>query len=387
MIKRIERKKNHRGAKYDPKKTVYVSYKVDFYAGGRKRESGFGSRKEAQDFIDAARRKQKQKKLGIKEVVKSPRVSALFTARIAAIRHHAEKVRAQRIFAQFSDLLPGDPKVTEITRGDLQTFLNVRIEQVKAETVNREINLLSKAFRSAPELFPRDLEDYEPPKIPRPKFKRKRREKIISEKEKCLILTQLYAEQGDETLAEHQNRIRIGRMFHIAYLLGMAYKEVAHLLRAAYNGEQLNFIREKSETPITFEWLPDEAHQVIREAIKDSNTEYIFTHSGSTPKNFYKIMRAAVESAGLTYGRNQGITFHSARHSFVTTAMQHGDLKTVGSMSGHSDSTMVMLYTHATAESRKRLLKSMYGKIDLRDIFDRVKADQMSFEEFEKAVS
>lgn len=371
MIKRLEGK--NKFARYDPKSKQYVSYKVDFRVGGKRLRSYFPTRKEAQDFIDASRSKQKNKRAGIKTVARSPRISELFAARLQEITSKREHTRVKRIFNFFRELI-GDPKVTDVTKGDFQLFINNR-EGVKLETINRELNPLSKAFKSAPALFPKDLEDYEPPKIPRPTFKRKRREKIITPKEKELILQNLYAKDR-----------RIARMFHIAYLLGMAYKEVATLLKSSYNGE-LTFIRHKTGTEVKFEWLPDEAHEVIRSAIAESETEYIFTRSGSTPKKFYEAMKDAVEAAGLVYGRDNGITFHSARHSFVTAAMAHTDLKTVGSMSGHSDETMVMLYTHATPESRKKALQSMYGKVNLKEIFEKVKAGKMSFEEFEKSVS
>ena len=89
----------------------------------------------------------------------------------------------------------------------------------------------------------------------------------------------------------------------------------------------------------------------------------------------------------MPYGRDNGVTFHSARHSFVTAAMQHADLKTVGSMSGHSDATMVMLYTHASPESRKKALQSMYGKKDWRAIYDKIRNGKMTYQEFEKELS
>lgn len=382
MIKRVEGK--NKFARYDPKSKQYVCYRIDVRVNGKRLRSAFPTRKDAQDFIDAARSRQKNKRAGIKSVVRSPRVSELFAARLKEIKSKHEYARVERVFKFFQDLI-GDPKVTEVSRGDFQLFINNRTG-VKLETINRELNPLSKAFRSAPQLFPKELEDYEPPRVPRPKFKRTRREKIISTKEKDAILKHLYASQGDETVAEYENRIRIGRMFHLAYLLGMAYKEVATLKKSSYNGE-LIFIRHKTGNEVKFEWLPDEAHQVIKAAIASSGSDYIFTHTGSTPKDFYKVMRSAVEAVGLVYGRENGITFHSARHSFVTAAMAHTDLKTVGSMSGHSDETMVMLYTHATPESRKKALQSMYGKADLKEIFEKVRSGKMSFEEFEKLVS
>lgn len=374
-IKLATSKKKRAGYRLDPKRNQYITYKIDGRIGGKRfRQGGFLTRKSAQEFIDATKLANKYKRAGVKHVTHSPRLSELLNKRLTKIKNRAERMRGERIFRFFQSLFIGDPKVTEVSSGDFQLFINEREQAVKKETVNREVNLLSKAFRSASELFPKELEGFEVPKIPRPKFKRKRREKIITPDEKDVITKELY-----------KTSIRIARMFEIAWFLGMAYKEVEQLKKTAYNGIGLEFVRSKTGNTVVFEWLPDEVHQILKAAIADSKTEFVFT-TGSTPKDFYKIMRSAVESVGLPYGRDRGITFHSARHSFVTTAMQHGDLKTVGSMSGHTDETMVLLYTHASPESRKKVLQSMYSKLNLRDIFDRVRSGKLTFSEFEKLI-
>ena len=385
-IERLILTRKRTGSSYDPKLKAYITYRVHVRVNGRRyRQSGFPNRKAAEAFVDGLRQKKAFVKAGLQAPVGPVRLQQLFDARIKQIPRHAEQIRAKRIFNYFVELA-GNILIGELRPAHIQKFINAR-KNVKPETVNREINLLSAAFRRAPELFPDELEDFEPPKIPRPKFKRKRRERTITPAEKDAILAELYADPRDETEAEYQNRLRIGRMFHIAYLLGMAYSEVANLKRENYTGEQLSFIRKKTGNPVRFEWLPDEAHDVLQAAINASQSDYIFTHSGSTPKNFYRITKQAIEAAGLPYGRDNGVTFHSARHSFVKAAMQHADLKTVGSMSGHSDATMVMLYTHASPESRKKALQSMYGKKDWRAIYDKIRNGKMTFAEFEKELS
>lgn len=363
-------------------------YKIDVRVAGKRIRSSFPTKREAVEFIEAAKLRHKQKKLGIRAVTRSPRISELFRARIAKIPNHAEQVRAKRIFSMFQDLMLGDPFVTEITRGDLQLFINQR--DAKPETINREMNLLSKAFRSAPELFPKDLEDYEPPKIPRPKFKRKRRERIITEKEKDLILAFLYRPQEKETVAVHQNRVRIGRMVEMAWLLGLRYSEIAKLLKSDYNREArtLRVRRWKTDTTTHFEFLPDVVCDLLDAAIAASATDYIFTISGSTPKRFYPTFREAVESAGLMYGREKdgGVVFHTLRHSFITRLIRVTDLATAQAFSGHSTGEMVSLYSHASAESKRAAMNDMYSKFDARAIFERVRNGEMTFEEFEKLV-
>jgi integrase len=386
MITRIELARKRAGSSYDPKTKQYITYRVHVRVNGRRyRQSGFPSRKAAEAFIDGLRQKKAYIKAGLQVPVGRVRIETLFKTRLGQIPNKAEQIRAQRIFNYFVELT-GNVFVNEVRPVHIQKFINAR-GNVKPETINREINLLSAAFRRAPELFPDELDGLELPTIPRPKFKRKRRERTITIAEKDAILAALYSDRSNETEAEYQNRVRIGRMFHIAYLLGMAYSEVANLKKADYTGEQLSFIRKKTGNTVIFEWLPDEAKDVLDAAIGSSDTDYIFTHSGSTPKHFYQIMQKAIEAAGLPYGRDSGVTFHSARHSFVTAAMQHADLKTVGSMSGHTDATMVMLYTHASPESRKKALQSMYGKKDWRTVYDKIRKGKMSFDEFEKLLS
>jgi hypothetical protein len=64
--------------------------------------------------------------------------------------------------------------------------------------------------------------------------------------------------------------------------------------------------------------------------------------------------------------------------------VQKTDLATTKSVTGHSDANLVAYYSHATDESRKSLMSKLYAdKNDgLKEIFERVKAGEMSFEIF-----
>jgi integrase len=385
VIKQVEFEKQREGTKFDPEKGKWLGFQADITIAGRRIRSVFATRKKAETYVEEAKFAAKLKRAGAARAIDPPTVRKLFDARLKKIKVHSEKVRCRRIFNLFVSLLPKNAKITDVRPSDFTRFINAR-EGLKPETINREINPLSKAFSVATELFP-DLEDFEPPKIRRPKFKATRRERVVKAEEKDAIVANLYRPREDkESEAKYRNRVRIGRMFEIAWYLGMAYKEVATLKKSKYDGESLHFTRAKTGAHITFEWLPPEVHKILRDAIADSDTEYVFTHSGSTPKNFTYTMRLAVEAAGVDYGRDHGITFHSARHSFVSNAIQHADLKTVASMTGHSDSQMVLLYSHASAQTRRRALESMYGKKDLREIFEKVRSGEMSFEEFERSL-
>lgn len=388
MITRTELNRKQSGSTWDPKSKKYVTYKINVRVNGRRyRQSGFATRKKAEEFVDALKLKKAFRKAGIQAPVGTIRIEQLLDKRRSLITNQAEKQRAARIFEYFLDQ-HGNPEVNEVRSSHFQHFINARINDgVKPETVNREINLLSAAFRRAPEMFPDELEEYEPPKIPRPRFKRKRREKIITEKEKDRILKWFYRPQGKETEAKYNNRVRVGRMFELAWLLGLRYSEIASLKKPDFRAAErrLTVRRHKTSTTSEIEFLPDAVCNLLNDAVKASRTDFIFTHTGSSPKNFYSLLKAAIESAGLVYGRAEGITFHSCRHSFISRLVRVTDIATAQTFSGHSTGHMVALYSHASAESRQAAMNRLYGNAgtrEMKNLYLLVRDGKISFEEF-----
>lgn len=93
----------------------------------------------------------------------------------------------------------------------------------------------------------------------------------------------------------------------------------------------------------------------------------------------------------MKYGRNEqdGITFHSNRHSFTTRLIQVTDIATARAFTGHSNAEMVGYYSHASADSRRAAMEKLYGKSteDLRQIYDNIVSGEFDFDEFVEAVS
>lgn len=374
-IQQVLYKRKNGSARYDPAKKAYVGYRIDVLVNGRRhRDGGFSSRREAQDFIDRLKADARDRRNGLSVKTKVPRVSQLLSKRLETMKH--DKTIALRVFAVFQSLLETDLRVTEIRTSHFQQYVNSR--NVAPGTVRRELNELSAAFHAGAVLYPEELDSYTPPRIPRPRNPKRATRHVITREEKDLIVANL---QG----SDYQKRV--GRMFSLAWYLGLRYGEIVKLKKSDLKGRTLKVVRWKTKDVTLFEDLPDEIINLLKEAIKLSPSEFVF-HPEKSHRWLYIELQKAVEAAGLIYGRDRldGICFHSARHSFVTRAMELGDLATVGSLSAHSDASMVMNYTHSTASKRRDLLRKMYGSEDLKKVYNAVRKGKLSFEEFRKVM-
>ena len=101
--------------------------------------------------------------------------------------------------------------------------------------------------------------------------------------------------------------------------------------------------------------LPASTAQLLPERKKHSWSEWIFPNplkpeSPTNPRSAYGHLKALLDSAGLP-----NIRFHDLRHTFATTALEHGmDTKTLSTIIGHvSTSTTLNIYAHVTDEMRR----------------------------------
>lgn len=394
-IKRVEFTNRKPHLRYDSASKKYIGYQIDVRAGKKRHRNTFATRGEAERFIDELRKKLVYSKAGVKTEVRSAvNIRQLFAKRLEKITNRKELIRATRVFASFGDVFGYPPNVSDIRKAHFQTYINVRLETgVKPETVNREVTILSTAFKQAASLFPVDLEDYEPPQIIRPRFKKgKRNKRVITETEKDLIVDSILKNRlPNEHLTRTRSRPAVAAMFELAWLLGLRFAEVKNLLKTDFkpNDRSLRVVRWKTGDVDILEFLPDRVIEIFQKA--ESPTEYIFDLPCSD-HTFADLIKEGCEANGIKYGRAEidGVTFHSTRHSFTSRIIQVTDMATAAAFTGHSSKEMVDYYSHASTESKKQAMEKLYGgkkvKADLRDIYDKVVAGALDFEAFKKAL-
>lgn len=392
-ISRVEFRYKKPHLRYDPDAGLWIGYRVDVRAGKKRHRPTFRTRAEAEQFASELRVKKVYAGAGLKPERASgrePRVSELFAERLKEITNHASLVRAKRVFAEFETLLDRDLRVTEIRRAHFREYIKGREgDGVKAETINREINELSAALNRAPDLFPRDLEDYLP-QIARPKIKRGKREhREITEAEAVAIAATIRTQRKTRELEQRiASRPAVAGMFELAWYLGLRIGETEKLLKTDYDTKtnSLRVVRWKTKTRSMLPHLPERVVEILIEAIEASPTEYIF-HVECSRHTVEAIISDACAVNKIPYGRGKvdAITFHSTRHSFTSRLVRVTDPATAASFTGHSSQEMLDYYSHASDESRRRAMDALYGtngNSKLHAIFKMVRAKKMDFEEF-----
>src|SRR5688572_21611255 len=112
---------------------------------------------------------------------------------IADIQNRREKARTTRVLSYLRDLVPAGICVDEITKADCKKYIDKRTRDgLKPQSIDRELNIIVAMFNQAENYFPA-LEQWRPPRIPRPKILDGRRERTWSEHEIKVILGQLFA--------------------------------------------------------------------------------------------------------------------------------------------------------------------------------------------------
>jgi integrase len=295
-----------------------------------------------------------------------PPLAELVEKHVKQIANRREEIRAGRVLRTLCATLPSGIKVTEILTTHLQTYVDLRKgDGLKPSSINRELNIVSSALRAAHMYYP-SLTSWATPKLPRPRQSKRRRERIITADEVVKVLTWLYApRRKDETKSRAANRRNVGNVFRMALLTGARKGELCKLRwdYVDWGVMVLQIVGTKtehsSEQTVRYLKITDTIAEILRERLAATKGAYVFTLAGGEVTDYYDILREACGACGVVYGRqlDGGFVTHDARHTAVTRMLQSGrDLATIGSITGHTDKTLILHYGHATTESRDKAM-------------------------------
>lgn len=353
------------GFQYDPKENKYFSWGYDAWlSGARVQERGFTSKKDAEAAVAKKRLEEKDARHGFAPPKEAPTLIELFQKKLNDLSGY-ERVFAKRVFEYFLRLddVPGSVKVIELKTAHLQAYVSKRLgETVSPATVRRELVPVVAALNSAYKYFAA-LEDYRPPRIPRPKVSKERKTKVITRSELEKILDYLFAPKNiekEETDYDAKTRRRAGLFLRFCLLTVSRPGEIAALKITDVDFENkivtIRGTKTRFKSAQSSRLLPitETMRQILDERIEASKSEFVFTTGGRITKQMRRYLKDACDARGIGYGRAapDGIIFHTARHTGATMLARSNrvDTKTAGAFTGHSDETMTLYYTHTNPQ-------------------------------------
>lgn len=412
MIRKFYRDKKEPGWQWDAKAQKYFSWgydirlKVGEQRGKRLRESGFSSRAEAETAVGLIRKGEKERKYGFIPEAAKPTLADLVAKRLPTIKHPQERTRVARAFYGclrvredgrkeyigdgLLSFFPTGVKVDAITTAKIEEWVEKRLnkDKVEAQSIDRELNAIAATLNSAKIFYP-VLAQWSPPSMPRPKYPRGRRERIIKDEERETLLKYLLRPKDPfERSYQAEARRRVGLKMQFSLLTGMRHGEMNKLKKQQIDwaGRTLKIIGTKIEmrvNPVRYLNLTPTMIAILREFADASETEYVFTRAGNETPKFYRILRQACEECGILYGRDVegGLLQRDARHTVTTKLLHAGvDLSTIQTVTGHTDKTMVLYYGHGTPETKARaaaVLEAFAGASADKDTADHLSDEQL----------
>jgi site-specific recombinase XerC len=381
-IERVEYTYRKPNTRLDSASGKYVGYKIYVRVGGRRyRETGFATKKEAQDYIDGLRTKHKYSRQGLKAPEKHSQVLLrhLIDKRLADIQDRVRKALAERVFFYLLDITGPAAKVEDLTYQHLKEFNTRRSKEktvqrdvlVSESTVDREMTEISSMLKLAGEYFPA-LEDYQPPKIPRLRLSDNRRTRTISDDEMYRLLDHYArAREPNESDRQYADRITIGHALEFAWLTGSRRKEVVWLKRTDYFPDQDKLVikrwktmKAKKDSYSIFQPVPDRVRELLEIRMNSHPGDYFFSRNGKESHGYLKSLKLACEKLGIKYGRftEGGLIFHDTRHTFVSMLLEdNNDLETTRELAGLSRE-MVLRYAHSMPQAKRNAAKSLNKK-------------------------
>lgn len=335
-------------------------YRLDATVNGKRFRRFFFKKSEAEAVAYKIKHDEVARRYGLPVAAERPFLSDLVDKRLSMIANPNEHTRSRRVLNSLISLLPQGYCVDEVTKADVQKYVDKRRRDgLKAQSINRELNIVNTMLAQIDIHYPQ-LEQWRPPKMPRPKVMDGRRERVWSASEIDLVLGELYApkREGEQTQAAFA-RYRVGRKVEFSLMNGVRHTEMNRIRPGDidWNNRTFQIKQPKTGKVKTIGPVHQRSIAILKEFCEWRSGEFVFSRGGKINRRFYRILRAACLRAGVAYGRDTpgGLVLHDARHTATTHLLDSGvSPKTVQEWMGWADSSFVLYYSHATKKSREK---------------------------------
>jgi integrase len=280
--------------------------------------------------------------------------------------------RGKVVLEMLSGVVGAEMLMTNLATSDLKDFIRYRRSQnpkLQNSSINKDLTYISKFLSQVSENF-KELKDFSGPKIPWESESTKPNERTIYESESMPLLAYLrYPKQRPNEPADSvQIREDYADMYEIAMNTAMRWGEVAQLEWSMIHLKAAEIVLPKritkTDEPRTIP-LNSVVIKILTRRSKTKWTQWVFPRKDglSYRKYYYDRLRAIAKKLGLPFGREIGFTLHTTRHTAITEMQDQGaDLATVQQISGHSDKTMAMRYSHSNKKRVRDAVDSLVKK-------------------------
>lgn len=236
-----------------------------------------------------------------------------------------DKARAKR--GLFADCLA--LALSDLTAAHLSSWRDVRIKQVKASTVDREMNLLSAILETARREW-KWLHDNPMRDVRRPTPTPARTRRIAPEEQRRILLALCY----DDARPVVEKRQQVAVAWQMAIETAMRQGEVLGLTWANIRGRVAHLPKTKNgdarDVPLSSRAM------VLLEKLKGLDSAQCFTLASASCDTLFRKARAA---AGVV-----GLTFHDSRREGTSRLSKKVDVLTLARITGHKDLNELMTY-------------------------------------------
>lgn len=220
-------------------------------------------------------------------------------------------------------------QMVDLTTAQLAEWRDGRLRQVKASTVNRELNLISGILETARRewkwLHENPMRDVRrPPKTPA------RTRRIAEDEQRRILLALCF----DDARPVNEKRQQVAVAWLLAIETAMRQGEVLGLAWANIRGKVAHLPKTKNGSARDVP-LSNRAQQLL-EKLKGLDAVHCFTLAGASCDALFRKAKAA---SGVV-----GLTFHDSRREGTSRLSKKVDVLTLARITGHKDINELMTY-------------------------------------------
>jgi integrase len=280
--------------------------------------------------------------------------------------------RGKVVLEMLRDVVGPEMLITEVATSDIKDFVRHRRTQnpkLKNSSINKDLTYISKLFSQVNENF-KELKDFNPPKMPWESESTRPNDRTIYENESKELLAYLRhpKQRTNEPADSVQIREDYADMYELAMNTAMRWGEIAQIEWAMVHLKAGEIVLPKritkTDEPRTIP-LNSRVKKILSRRYKTKWTGWVFPRKDGLGyrKYYYDRLRSIAKKLGLPFGREVGFTLHTTRHTSITAMQERGaELATVQQISGHSNKTMAMRYSHTNKKRVRDAVDSLVEK-------------------------